>query len=379
MNERRPASRARRIAPPARHMQAPPFHPYGWFPVARAGEVRAGTPTSVAFMGRSLVAFRDRTGAVRVVDAICPHFGAHLGDGEVVDGRLRCPYHRLEFDGDGRCVGAAAHYDARRVTHLRVDAYPSRERYGLVWLWHGPDLARPDRELPLDALDWDGWTEPVTGDGLRVDNLSPLWLAENIADLAHLRTVHCWDLDRVVSPPGERADGTFGVAVDVRWRLGARSADPRLRALGSYVHGPFHLDVRAVDSCVVVAHATLSAAQGGLEIRNVVTVTPREDGSTQLRLLVSVKRRWTGCAASLLRRTTGRGPEELLAPLFLLIGEHDFTSDARVWARRRHLEAPVPIAGEGAFIAFRKWSVRYWPEGGGGDKAASARAGRRRG
>lgn len=346
-----------------RHMRAPPPHPYGWFAPLRAHEVRAGAPTSFEFMGRSLVAFRDGAGTVRVLDAVCPHFGAHLGDGgEVRDGCIRCPYHKLDFDGDGRCVGAATHYDPGKVRHLRAGVWASRERFGLVWVWHGPDPAAPDRPIALDALDWEGWTDPITHDGLCVPNLSPLWLAENIADLAHLRTVHCWDLDRVVVPPGADPDGTFRVAVDVRWRLGARARDPRLRRLGRWVNSPFHLDVRAHDAAIVVAHATLTEAQGALSLRNIVLVCPNPDGSARLRVMVSVRRQWHGAVARGLRRLVGRGPEELLAPLFLGIGVSDFHSDARVWARRQHLENPVPLPGEGAFLEFRRWSLRFWPD-----------------
>lgn len=354
-------TRARHAAK-RRHMRAPPPHPYGWYAPLRAHEVRADAPTSLEFMGRSLVAFRDAAGRVRVLDAVCPHFGAHLGHGgEVRDGCIRCPYHKLDFDGDGRCVGAAAHYDPARVRHLRAGVWASEERYGLVWVWHGRDPSTPERPIALDALDWEGWTDPITHDGLTVANLSPLWLAENIADLAHLRTVHCWDLDRVVTPPGVAPDGTFHVAVDVRWRLGARSRDPRVQRLGTLVNSPFHLDVRAHDAGIVVAHATLTEAQGALALRNVVLVCPLPDGGARLRVLVSVRRQWRGAAAQALRRVTGKGPEELLAPLFLAIGVSDFHSDAQVWERRRHLDNPVPLQGEGALLEFRRWSLQFWP------------------
>lgn len=186
--------------------------------------------------------------------------------------------------------------------------------------------------------------------------------AENIADLAHLRTVHCWDVERVVVPPGAHPDGTFRVAVDVRWRLGARSRDPRVQRLGRLVHSPFHLDVRAHDAGIVVAHATLTEAQGSLALRNIVLVCPLGDGSARLRVLVSVRRQFEGAAAQALRRVTGRGLEELLAPLFLAIGVSDFNSDAMVWERRTHLDNPVPLQGEGAFLEFRQWSLRFWPD-----------------
>jgi cholesterol 7-dehydrogenase len=345
-----------------RHMRTPPRYPHGWFPVARSREVQPHRPTTLQFAGRELVAFRDQTGAVRVLDAICPHFGAHMGDGTVENGRLRCPYHSLEFDEKGHCSGAAMFYEHKRVAHLRVNAYPCEERLGLLWMWNGPDPTTADRPVPVDALDWDAWTDPITTDGVRIENLTPLWLAENVADLAHLETVHCWEVDRIVTPPAAFPDGTFRMAADVRWRLGAQSSRPKVRALGRFVHSPFHIDARAVDAGTVVAHTRLTEEQGGLQMRSIVTVTPRADGATHLRVLMSVRKQFAGRRHRWLRRLTGRGVEDLLSQVFLQIGVSDFASDAMVWSRRVHLDRPVPIQGEGAMIEVRKWAMRFWPD-----------------
>ena len=35
--------------------------------------------------------------------AWCPHLGADLSVGQIVDGRLRCAYHHWSFDGSGAC------------------------------------------------------------------------------------------------------------------------------------------------------------------------------------------------------------------------------------------------------------------------------------
>ena len=57
-----------------------------------------------------------------------------------------------------------------------------------------------------------------------------------------------------------------------------------------------------------------------------------------------------------------RAPGWYRAILFLLIGVSDFHSDAQVWAHRAHLDNPVPLQGEGAFLEFRRWSLRFWPD-----------------
>ncbi|MEV6419914.1 Rieske 2Fe-2S domain-containing protein [Streptomyces sp. NPDC051662] len=51
------------------------------------------------FMGEDLVAYRTREGIVRVVDPYCPHLGAHLGFGGLVDGEnIVCPFHHFAYE-----------------------------------------------------------------------------------------------------------------------------------------------------------------------------------------------------------------------------------------------------------------------------------------
>jgi len=352
-------------------MRKPPRHPLGWFAPLRSRDVTSDRPTPFSFMSHELVAFRDAAGTVRVLDAICPHFGAHLGHGEVVGGNVRCPFHKLDFDGAGRCAGAAAHYDPAKVGHLRTRAWACRERFGMIFVWNGPDPATPAWEMPLDALDWEGWTSPVTNEGIPMPGVQPMWVAENIADVAHLRTVHCWDLREVVEPPREHRDGCYRVVVDVTWRLGAMSRISRFRALGRYVNSPFRLEAKILNPGIVVAEATLTEAQGGLQVRNVVLVTPVGERDAHLRILVSVRRRLDGAWVRGVERLAGLRPEDLLARVMVEIGTDDFRSDAEIWRHREHLDAPMLLKGDGPLVDFRRWSTRFWPDDHAPDAGAS--------
>ena len=76
-----------------------PF-PAGWFRVATASEVKVGQVTPLHYFGRELALFRSESGTLRLVDALCPHLGAHLGIGGRVEGeQLRCPFHGWAFSG----------------------------------------------------------------------------------------------------------------------------------------------------------------------------------------------------------------------------------------------------------------------------------------
>src|SRR3954447_11807597 len=74
----------------------------GWHQVAFAQEL-SGAVTPCAIADRQLVLVR-RAGGIEAFDAVCPHRGAHLGYGGVVDGdELICPFH-----GHRIRLGAAA-------------------------------------------------------------------------------------------------------------------------------------------------------------------------------------------------------------------------------------------------------------------------------
>src|SRR5690606_27736715 len=82
----------------------PPPVPNGWYVAAGSNELDAGERMPFIAVARELVVFRGVDGVAHVVDAHCPHMGAHLGGGAVVGDTLACPYHGWRFGGDGRCV-----------------------------------------------------------------------------------------------------------------------------------------------------------------------------------------------------------------------------------------------------------------------------------
>ena len=80
------------------HTELP--YPNGWFAVAFSRDLIPGEVKSVHYFGEDLVVFRNRSGEPRVVDAYCPHLGAHLGEGgRVIGDSIRCPFHGWQYDG----------------------------------------------------------------------------------------------------------------------------------------------------------------------------------------------------------------------------------------------------------------------------------------
>jgi hypothetical protein len=63
-----------------------------------------------------------------------------------------------------------------------------------------------------------------------------------------------------------------------------------------------------------------------------------------------------------IRRLTGVGLPELLAPVFLAVGTADFDGDAMIWSNRTHLERPRPLKEDGPIVLYRRWTERFWPD-----------------
>nr|AYM54198.1 hypothetical protein [Sorangium cellulosum] len=123
-------------------LDEPTYH-LGWYPLALSGEVTGAAPLGRDFLGGRVVLYRDAAGAPVVQSAYCPHLGADLSVGDIVDGEIRCAFHHWSFDAAGRCVRIPT--EGKIPPGAKVFTYPSAEAWGLVWAFTGE---KPLFELP---------------------------------------------------------------------------------------------------------------------------------------------------------------------------------------------------------------------------------------
>ncbi len=120
-----------------------------WIPAAASDELEAdGAPLRLMLLGEKLIAFRDTSGRVGIMDHRCPHRCASLFYGRNEDNGLRCVYHGWKFDTHGACLdmpNLPAHQDFS--DKVRAKAYPVTERNGVVWTYMGGRAEPP--ELPM--------------------------------------------------------------------------------------------------------------------------------------------------------------------------------------------------------------------------------------
>ncbi len=159
-----------------------------WYPIIERRRVKK-RPVSVSLLGEDIVLFPGKNGkAVALVDR-CPHRGTKLSRGRILfPGTLSCGYHGWTYNEHGECVAAIVEGpDSRLRGQVCVKAYPTEERFGIVWAFMGEGEAPPlDEDLPPGLL------EP----NILVQYVFEYWpcdwrnVTENYPDMLHAIFVH---------------------------------------------------------------------------------------------------------------------------------------------------------------------------------------------
>src|SRR6266704_1769075 len=120
-----------------------------WQPVVLSGEL-GDLPRRLRILGEDLVAFRDKSGAIGLLELHCPHRGTSLEFGLVGDKGIRCCYHGWLFGVDGTILETPCEpADSTLKDRLCHGAYPTHEHQGILFAYLGP----PDRQPPFPVYD----------------------------------------------------------------------------------------------------------------------------------------------------------------------------------------------------------------------------------
>src|SRR5713226_4976917 len=159
------------------------FH-QSWFPLALADDVKRGQVVGRDFLGTRVILYRDPAGRAVVQGAYCPHLGADLSVGQVVENQIRCAYHHWTFDCAGTCVDIPA--GDKIPSGARIATYPSAEAWGLIWAFNGDAPT-----FPVPGIPGAEERELVCRAHIRGTRAVDPWVAvSNGVDFQHLRTLH---------------------------------------------------------------------------------------------------------------------------------------------------------------------------------------------
>ncbi len=302
-----------------------PRYPTGWFQVAYADELAVGEAKPLRYFGRDLVMFRGESGTVGVLDAHCPHLGAHLGHGGKVKGdEVECPFHAWRFDGKGVCT--AVPYAKRQPGKAAIRPWHVTEKNSAIYVWHDIDGKDPHWEVPdvVGMLGEDEFSEPVRKFWrLRTHNQE---MAENVVDSAHFKYVHGTDQQpassieekghvlHMVSPtevngmPGQIESTSFGFGV-------AR---------------------------IVFSGIATTVLMG--------CTSPVDDEFVDVRFTFVVKK----VGDQDITKGIGRA--------FVKEISRQLEQDKPIWENKTYHERPVLCDGDGEIALFRRWCKQFYPE-----------------
>jgi vanillate O-demethylase monooxygenase subunit len=161
-----------------------PFTKEAWYVACTPEEIDA-KPLGRTICDEPIAFFRGPEGRAAGVEDFCPHRGAPLSLGRVIEGELVCGYHGLHMGCDGRPI-SMPNQKVRSFPAIR--GYPVVERHGFVWVWPG-DPAGADTAL-LPTLHWADDPEWAYGGGLYHVACDYRLMIDNLMDLTHETYVH---------------------------------------------------------------------------------------------------------------------------------------------------------------------------------------------
>lgn len=324
-------------------------YPRGWFIVCFSNEIAVGDVHRMQYFGQELVAYRGASGGVTVLDAFCPHLGAHLGVGGTVEGdSVRCPFHAWEFGGDGKC--SKIPYADKIPRRAAVASWPVCERNGAVHVWHDAEGGAPGWEIPTIAehghIDWMPWSSKL----LRI-RTHPKEVVENVADKAHFPQVHRTEIlafeneydahratqrtEGIATPPGGGTD---------HFKIEATYYGPGFQI--SHMDG-------VLKSVLILAHTPVSLG-GGARGRGFVDgddpFARLDDGADHIDLRFGVSLKVVG----------GRSRTEKFSAMYVDNLRRGFMEDIEIWENKVYRPSPQLVPGDGPVGKLRRWYRQFY-------------------
>ncbi|HIF63819.1 MAG TPA: aromatic ring-hydroxylating dioxygenase subunit alpha [Deltaproteobacteria bacterium] len=301
----------------------------GWFCVLASDELEPGSLQALHCFGREMVAFRGEDGQAHVIDAFCPHLGAHLGHGGRIEGNnLRCPFHAWEYDGSGKCVHIP--YSKHIPPKARLKSWRVVEKNGLIFVWHQERDDEPGWDIP-DVPEWgeEGWTKPDA----RVFRVRshPQEMAENVVDSVHFQYVHG-------TPERPRMKARIdGHVLEASQELtfttprGEVKGDVKIRA-----YGPGF---------------SVTRFSGIIDTLLLITGLPIDDELNQTTIRFVVK-----------ELPAGEEATRSVAKAFIDEIERQYSQDVPIWENKRHLAKPILCDGDGPIGLLREFYQQFYPD-----------------
>lgn len=303
-------------------------YPRGWFKVAFSSEIANGQVKSLHYFGQDLVCFRDEQGVAYVLDAHCPHLGAHLGvGGKVVGNQIRCPFHGWQFDGSGTCKKIP--YSNRIPPMAKIRAWSVQETGGIIFAYYDPLKREPQFTLPdIPEYKNKAWTSYYKLQWKVRGHIEEI--AENAVDYSHFVELHTYtEMPKVEVFETNRHN--FRVLL-----MSRRTC----------------LGVNLPTSSDIVYHGlglVLSpCSAGNWNILAVLTPTPIDNEHIEINLSI------------LFKKSKNPIKNWLFAHFLMPDIKKEFERDIPIWENKVYRTKPLLCVDDGPIMKLRKWAKQFY-------------------
>ncbi len=306
-----------------------PPYPNGWFQVGYSDEVAPGASMPLSYFGRDLVMFRGEDGKIAVLDAHCPHLGAHLGHGgRVCGGTIECPFHAWKFDDKGDCIEVP--YAKKIPPKAKVAPWEVRELNTAIWVWFHNEGLEPQ---------WEPETIPETSDPDWAYFKRGQWqiksrnqeMAENSVDAAHFRYVHrTQNVPPLSGGPDEK--------------------EPHILRL--FGENKMTSSRGGVDGTLTITEwgfgMSTTRFTGFVETLLMAGVTPIDEDSVDVRFTF------------MLKKSPDKDVTKGIGDLFVAEVCRQLEEDIPIWENKKYLDRPVLCDGDGPIGLLRRWGKQFY-------------------
>ncbi|MEM0955462.1 MAG: Rieske 2Fe-2S domain-containing protein [Pseudomonadota bacterium] len=332
----------------------PGHYARGWHIVLFSQELSVGEIKPLNYFGQEMVIYRGESGVVGVLDAYCPHLGAHLASdgGRPCGDTIACPFHGWRFDAAGTCVEIpyAKKIPDRALNALK--AWPVIEKNGFIALWYDPENNSPEDYLP-DISDWgpDGWGDwSFKRSRIRAQ---PCDVIENIVDVAHFAHVHGGEVQSFENRFGER---TVTQVSRVQ-----RSADAGMIIPED---APFDMEAMQAEAVETAADAWGDATYHGPSIMYYYTESRSDE--------MSFASWWVNyhtpindeevdlCSAVILSSLTEEPLPHEFCEMYPQVAHLAFGQDVVIWRDKTYRVDPILCDGDGPINKLRRWYDQFY-------------------
>ena len=314
--------------------------PFGWFAVAYADEIGAGESKPIRYFDQDLVLFRGEDGKPAVLEAYCPHLGAHLGygindeagrGGRIVGNSIVCPFHAWRFSDEGECVEVpyAQNMPPKVAGKKCLKSFPCVEMNGAIWVWYHPNNDAPHWQM-TEHEELKDTTWAVSRKVEWTVNTHSQEMGENSADPAHFKYVH-----------GTASFPEWETTYDGPFSRGVQRAD--MATPKGIVPGAIHI-------CSAGPGHQWTRFTGIAETFLMSMITPVSNDQVHVRF----------CFAQPLK--DGKIPERGVEAAIIADIVKQLNEDKPIWEHKIYRDKPILCDGDGPIAKFRKFYSQFYAE-----------------